>query len=113
MTELHGRPTAAELVGAVADFLDGDVRTATSGQVNFHARVAANVLRTVQRELLDASGGDVIAALARLGYADEEHLAKDIRAGALDGRDNDIIACLRTVVEHRLRVAHPGYEEST
>ena len=53
----YGRPTAAELVAAVADFLDNDVRssTATEGQVNFHARVAANVLRIVERELIDDS----------------------------------------------------------
>ena len=33
VTSLHGRPTAAELVAAVADFLDTDVRNATDGQV--------------------------------------------------------------------------------
>jgi len=42
---LYGRPTAAELVAAVADFLDNDVRSSVEGPVNFHARVAANVLR--------------------------------------------------------------------
>jgi hypothetical protein len=39
---LNGRPTAAELVAAVAEFLEGDVRSATTGSVNFHALVAAN-----------------------------------------------------------------------
>ncbi|WP_158420129.1 MULTISPECIES: hypothetical protein [Mycobacterium ulcerans group] len=34
----YERPTAAELVAAVAEFLEGDVRAATDGQVNFHAR---------------------------------------------------------------------------
>ena len=47
MNARYGRPTAAELVAAVADFLDHDVRAATGGQVNFHARVAANALRMV------------------------------------------------------------------
>lgn len=112
MTYLHGRPTAAELVSAAAQFLDKDVRDATelTGQVKFHARVAANVLRIVERELLDTTGGEVVAALGLLGYSDEDQLAADIRAGRLDGRDDDVIACLRTVVAHRLRVAHPGYE---
>ena len=82
---LHGRPTAAELVAAVAEFLEGDVRQATSGQVNFHARVAANALRIVERELLDAGDSDVRAALAGLGFADEAGLAAAIRAGELDG----------------------------
>ena len=59
MSSLYGRPTAAELVAAVADFLDTDVRDATDGQVSFHARVAANVLRIVERELLDQTAGEV------------------------------------------------------
>ncbi len=110
---LHGRPTAAELVAAVAEFLEADVRAATGGQVNFHARVAANVLRTVERELLGADGSDVRAALAGLGFADEAGLAAAIRTGGLDKHsDKDVTACLRTLVRHRLAVAHPGYERT-
>ena len=81
MNGLYGRPTAAELVAAVADFLDNDVRASVEGPVNFHARVAANVLRIVERELLDDSTGAVAAALADLGFADEAQLAAAIRAG--------------------------------
>jgi len=108
MSSLYGRPTAAELVAAVADFLDNDVRNATDGQVSFHARVAANVLRTVERELLDNR-----AAPDLLGYPDETALAAAIRAGDLDGRAADVLPCLRTLVRHRLAVAHPGYDEAT
>ena len=108
---LHGRPTAAELIAAVAEFLEGDVRQATSGQVNFHARVAANALRTVERELLDAGDSDVRAALAGLGFADEAGLAAAIRAGDLQVRSGtDVTACLRTLARRRLAVAHPGYD---
>ena len=106
----YGRPTAAELVAAVADFLDNDVRAATEGQVNFHARVAANVLRTVERELLDESAVDVADALAGLGYGDEAQLAAAIRAGRLDDRGDDVLPVLRTLVRHRLAIAHPGYD---
>lgn len=111
MTYLHGRPTAAELVDAVAGFLDSEVRDGAelNSSVKFHARVASNVLRIVARELEDTSGGDVVAALTSLGYTDEATLAADIRAGRLDGRDEDVLTCLRTVVAHRLHVAHPGY----
>jgi hypothetical protein len=109
---LYGRPTAAELVAAVADFLDNDVRAATSGQVNFHARVAANVLRAVERELLDESAAEVTDALAELGYADEMQLAAAIRAGGLDDRTGEVLACLRTLVRHRLGVNHPGYDST-
>jgi hypothetical protein len=112
MIGAYGRPLAAELVAAVAEFLETDVRAATSGQVNFHARVAANALRIVERELLDESEAEAGAALAGLGFADEEELAAAIRAGELDGRANDVTACLRTLVRRRLTISHPGYEQS-
>lgn len=111
MTDLHYRPTAAELVAAVAEFLEGEVHEATSGAVNFHARVAANVLRTVQRELLDDTADEPRAALSALGFGDESELAAAIRAGDFDGRGAQVFPALRAVVAHRLRVAHPGYEE--
>ena len=119
MNWLYGRPTAAELVAAVADFLDNDVRANTrpdgrladAGQVNFHARVAANVLRMVERELRDESAVDVTDALAGLGYADEAQLAAAIRAGRLDDRSDDVLPVLRTLVRHRLAIAHPGYDQ--
>jgi len=110
MSGLNGRPTAAELVAAVAEFLDGDVRANTSGSVNFHALVAVNVLRTVERELLDRSAAEPLAVLAGLGYADEDALAAAIRAGDLDDRAEDVVPCLRALVRHRLSIAHPGYD---
>lgn len=107
---LHGRPTAAELVTAVAEFLETDVRESTTGQVNFHARVAANVLRIVERELLGDSAADVTEALAALGLDDEAQLAAAIRTGTLDERPDQLQSALRALVSHRLSVAHPGYE---
>lgn len=112
MNWLYGRPTAAELVAAVADFLDNDVRAATEGQVNFHARVAANVLRIVERELSDDSAADVTGRLAGLGFADEAQLAAAIRAGAMDDREGEVLPTLRALVRRRLAVAHPGYDET-
>jgi Domain of unknown function (DUF6285) len=109
---IYGRPSAAELVAAVADFLDNDVRAATDGQVNFHARVAANVLRTVERELRDESAAEVTDALAKFGFTDEAALAAAIRAGELDDRAADVLPVLRTLVRHRLAVAHPGYDQT-
>ncbi|RAV09576.1 hypothetical protein DQP55_17400 [Mycolicibacterium sp. GF69] len=127
MSWLYGRPTAAELVAAVAGFLEKDVRNATgrggepaagtdgrlaaAGQVNFHARVAANVLRIVERELLDTSAGEVIEALQSVGYRDEPALSAAIRAGEFDGRAAEVLPVLRTIVRHRLTIAHPGYAE--
>jgi ketosteroid isomerase-like protein len=108
----HGRPTAAELVAAVAEFLQSDVRQATDGQVNFHARVAGNVLRIVERELLQADSADVDGALATLAGGDEAELASAIREGRFDDRADDVMPLLRTLVGDRLAVAHPGYAVS-
>jgi hypothetical protein len=107
---LHGRPTAAELIAAVAEFLETDVRESTAGQVNFHARVAANVLRIVERELCAGPADDVADALADVGFDDEAQLAAAIRAGVLDGHGERVHSALRALVGHRLSVAHPGYQ---
>jgi hypothetical protein len=107
----YGRPTAAELVAAVAEFLETDVRQATAGPVNFHARVAANALRIVERELQVDSADDVTHALTGIGYDNEAQLAAAIRAGELDERSDALQAALRVLVNHRLSVAHPGYQD--
>lgn len=115
MTSAHGRPTAAELIAAVAEFLETDVRESTAGQVNFHSRVAANALRMVERELLadaDADAADGVArALARVGCVDEAQLAAAIRAGELDGGADRVQSALRALVGRRLAAAHPGYQD--
>lgn len=48
---LHGRPTARELLEAVAEFLDRDVVARADPALAYNGRVAANVLRIVEREL--------------------------------------------------------------
>ncbi|MEO6794153.1 MAG: DUF6285 domain-containing protein [Mycobacterium sp.] len=116
MTADQRRPTAAELITAVAEFLDTafanrDGGAATEGQVKFHARVAANALRIVERELSDTSGGTTEQELARLGFTDEAALAAAIRAGDLDGRPLALTTCLYTLVQHRLEIDHPGYDQ--
>jgi Domain of unknown function (DUF6285) len=111
VSNLHNRPTAAELVAAVAEFLETDVRDGTTGAVNFHARVAANVLRTVERELLDDTAAEPLAVLAGLGFSDESELAAAITRGDFDGRGAELVPNLRTLVLHRLAVAHPGYQD--
>lgn len=110
MTGGYTRPSAAELIAAVADFLDTEVRAAAEGSVGFQARVAANALRIVQRELLAAGDPAVTAALAGLDCTDERELAAAIRAGEFDDRSDSVLACLRILVRHRLAVDHPGYD---
>jgi len=73
----HGRPTASELLAAVREYLLTSVLPATSGQLAFHARVAANSLAIVARELelgpfpADAGLADTVAA--RLAVANPKY----------------------------------------
>jgi hypothetical protein len=111
------RPTAAQLVTAVREFLERDVMAATDGRVHFHTRVAVNVLNTVAREL---ELGDRFAteerrrAAALLGHdgdadALERELAAAIRSGALDDRADAVRAHVRATVREKLLIANPGY----
>ncbi len=114
MTAPHDSPTAAELVEAVREFLENDVLGATEGRVQFHTRVAINVLGQVQREL--ESGPAMADAhhdrLAALGFADDAELAAAIRSGALDDRYDEVKAAVWSTVRDKLAVANPRYLES-
>jgi hypothetical protein len=109
----HDIPTAAQLVEAVREFLERDVMAATEGRVQFHTRVAVNVLGMVEREL--ALGASQAVAyedgLAALGMTDEADLAAAIRDGRLDDRMDEVTGFVRATVLDKLRVANPRYLE--
>jgi aminoglycoside phosphotransferase (APT) family kinase protein len=73
----YGRPTASELLDAVSGFLTGEVLPATTGQLAFHARVAANVLAIVAREIelgpVRASAELARGVAARLAVANPKY----------------------------------------
>ena len=110
----HDSPSAFELVEAVREFLEGDVLAHSEGRVRFHARVAANVLGMVLRELKlgPAQAAAHAERLRELGVASERELARSIRSGMLDDRMDEVRAVVRATVEDKLAVAHPGYSES-
>ena len=113
MTAPHDRPTIEELVDAVREWVERDVLAATEGRPHFHARVAANMLATVEREL--AVGSAQRAAhgdrLASLGFATESELASAIRNGSLDDRYDQVKAVAWATVKDKLVVANPKYLE--
>jgi aminoglycoside phosphotransferase (APT) family kinase protein len=73
----HGRPTASELLEAVREYLLGGVLPQTSGQLSFHARVAANALAIVARELelgpIDPDAELAARVVARLAVANPKY----------------------------------------
>jgi len=109
--DLHDAPSAAQLVEAVREFLEGDVMAATEGRVHFHARVAGRVLAVVERELLE-SGTERARhtdRLAALGVADDRDLAAAIRAGTLAARRGEVEGSVWLDVLAKVRVANPDY----
>jgi hypothetical protein len=111
------RPNAVELVAAVREFLERDVMAATEGRVQFHTRVAVNVLNTVERELQlgpaleTAERARATALLGHDGDADalERELAAAIRNGAVDDRMDEVRTHVRATVREKLLIANPSY----
>jgi aminoglycoside phosphotransferase (APT) family kinase protein len=109
--ELYGRPTAVELLEAVAQFLEAHVQPNTPERLSFHGRVAANVLGTVSRELLlgESARTRHRLRLEALGCRDDSELSAAIAAGSLDSRWKDVITVVRDSVRDRLLVANPRH----
>lgn len=125
---MNDRPSAEELLGAVRRFLLDEVVPALDGPRRFHARVAANVVGMVARELargdadlraewrrlrelLGLAGDEPrdAAALHEAVRAANEALVRRIRAGEADAgpwRDA-VIAHLRSAVAEKLAVSQP------
>lgn len=107
----HDAPTAAELLESVREWLDRDVIPATDGRLRFHARVAANVLGMVEREMeLGAAHQEAHQQrLERLGVVDDAELAAAIRNGDFADRSVELRAALEQSVLDKLAVANPTY----
>jgi len=98
-----GRPTATELLEAVREYLLGDVMPATSGQVAFHARVAANALAIVARELELSQAPPAGGVPAGGEPAGGEPAGGELAGGELAGAD------LANRVAASLAIANPKY----
>jgi hypothetical protein len=126
---VQDRPNARELLEAVRLFLENDVVPALDGPARFHARVAANVLAIVGRELegeeptLLAEWTRLATLLGRAGEAPPERLVAlraavtelteelcaRIRRGDADASPfrEAVRAAVRASVAEKLAVANP------
>ena len=113
MSSPHSRPDAFELIEAVKNFLDDEVRGAVEGQLAFHVRVAANVLAISLRELkatpdhADAHAG----RLAQFDCTEDAALVSAIRSGGLDDRYEELSEAIRSMVWDKINVVNPRYVE--
>jgi len=114
------RPTAPELLDAVAEYLFGELRPEVPREQRFKVLVAANVCAVVAREirageepdeadlalfneLLDEELGDARAAAAEL--------SRRLRDGELDDRVGELAPRLEEHVRRKLEIARPGYTD--
>ena len=113
MTPPHDRPTPAELLVAVREFLTTEIEPVLEGRLRYHLKVAANVLAIVERELALGPGqaDRHDERLARLGFESDEELARAIRSGRLDDRLDALALELREMVVDKLTVARPDHLE--
>jgi Domain of unknown function (DUF6285) len=114
VTAPHDPPTAAQLAEAVREWLENQVMPNVSGAMQFHARVAANVLAMVEREIKlgPAQQERHVTGLRTLGCADDAELARRIRVGDFDADGAvraDVEAFVFDSVVDKLRVANPKY----
>lgn len=110
---MQDRPTAAELLGDIAGFLESLVPQ-LSGPVQHEARVAANLARIVERELVDggdATSREMTALRDLLGHGGtleelNEELARRLRNGELHKKAMPV---LLEVTRAKLAVNKPGH----
>jgi aminoglycoside phosphotransferase (APT) family kinase protein len=120
ISTIAGNPSAAVLLEAVREYLDTDVRANTSGRTQFHSRVAANVVATVERELalspaLEAANFAMLRTLGRTEtdpIQAENTLVQAIRAGTFDDDLGILATALRPTVTLRLAIANPKHFET-
>ena len=125
---MNDEPHAEELLRAVERFLERDVVPNLQGVPRFHARVAANVVAMVAREieteaehqagewerlgaLLDEAGAlpDGREARRQALRARNATLVDRIRAGTADGGEvrRRVLAHLRRTVDDKMAVSRP------
>jgi hypothetical protein len=116
---MHDRPTASELLDAIAAELAGEVREWVPRERRFQILVLANLCATIGRELragdeLSAADEELFSELG--GGASTANprqqaavLARRIRSGELDPYLPDLIERLQEHVQRKLEVSRPGY----
>jgi hypothetical protein len=99
-------PTAEQLLAAVRLFLK-EAEGQLSGRLAFHAKVAANGLAIVEREIAQDPDAAEASALAPFGGASA--LCEGLRDGSLPPDDPALLKAIRQAVLARLAVDNPRY----
>jgi hypothetical protein len=112
----ESRPTAADLLAGVIDYLERELLPTLEGRHRFHVRVAANALAVVKREIelrpgfAEAERAHLAALLSQDGKLDElnRELARRIRAGEI-GDESELVQHLKRAVGDSLAINNPKW----
>ena len=114
---MQDQPSPSEIIGAVAAFLKNVVAAETQGALSFNARVAANALEMMKREL-DTAPAEDAAELARLRtilgrdgtlFELNAELSRRIEAGEVDLTTPGLKDHLWATTLAKLAVDQPTY----
>jgi hypothetical protein len=114
------RPTASELLSAVADFLREEAMPALDKgepRLGFQMRVAVNSLAILERELRLGPAADarerarLVRLLGKQGSLGDlnRELARQLRTGERDERDGELMAHLEATIADKIAIANPGW----
>ena len=114
---MREQPSAAELIDAVAGFITNELAPTLTGRLAFHARVAANALAIVRRELEQgpaADRADAARLTALLGVDGDnttltEELCRRIETGEIAADDPALIDHLWATTLATVAVDQPNY----
>jgi hypothetical protein len=115
---MHESPSSPELLRAVLTFLTEIATPQLTGHAQFHARVSANALALVLRELesreaFDARAKSLYGALLGTENGDlptlEADLCQAIREGEIDLNSANLLESLREIAVGQLTIDQPNY----
>ena len=114
---MYDKPDPAELVAAVREFLEKRAMPALEGHVAFHARVAANALAIVERQLglfHEHEAAECLRLRALLGSdgsldSMNRELCRRIRGGDFGTETPGLLEHLRETTLAKLAVDQPRY----
>ena len=110
------RPTSKELLEAVIDFIDAEIKSDSyPANKKFKFQIVLNVLNIVKREV--ETGEEINKKFSELGSNligengfTIEKLSQKIRNKELDNEDKDLVDFLYDLTEEKIKIDNPKYK---
>jgi len=114
---IFDRPTSAELVEVVSEFLEKKIKGNLPDHLAFKTQIAINVLNIVKRELqneevLTKESREILLTLFKDSDSDKaniEELAKQIKTGELKLENKELQEALIEITKKKISVDNPKY----